>query len=669
MDSRPLTLTLFCLFVVARFAPAAPTGGRNEKAIAAVAAGTIQVAKASWWGFDPDDSTRALQAAIDSGVPKVVVDNVGKPWVVTGITLVSNQEVFFEKGVEVLAKKGAFRGTGDCLFRADLKENIFLNGYGATLRMRRSDYDAPPYKKAEWRHCLSIKSCKNVRVFGLTLAESGGDGIYLGTAKEGVTNLNVHVKEVTCDKNYRQGVSVITAENLLLENCVLKDTGGTPPQAGIDFEPNHATERLVNCTLRDCLIENNAGDGIAIYIPTLHGDSTPVSLRFERCKSAGNQGSAVDLYTGNTPDKAVKGRIEFVDCTLAGSRHCGIMIGDKPVDGCKVRFRNCSILDVALKAPLESPLMFASRAGAEEPVGGVEFAECVVRDPVDRHPLGFLTMGEVQLKDVTGTLILEKNGTRSELRLTPELLHKWMPFTGLKPIPRVRLKGLTLKPLVGDAPATRYSPGAIRLRTRGRFVLFARGGDEVRLRVYSGQVGKYSGRPLPVVVTGPTDKVVKRSSIPFKQEGEVTFTAPVTGLYRVTADPGANYVQVTASSHPLAVDGSGGPVHFYSTQTTLFFWVPAGTTEFGVRVFGEGAGEGVKAALIDPTGNLVEEKDNILRTYQFVATLPAPSKGGAWRLRMARPSAVAMEDHYVDLRGVPPLLAPSREGLLVPGKP
>ena len=68
--------------------------------------------------FRSRDSTRALQAAINSGAAKVIVDNLGKPWIVDPITLGGDQELFFEKGTEVLAKKGSFKGTGDSLFRA-----------------------------------------------------------------------------------------------------------------------------------------------------------------------------------------------------------------------------------------------------------------------------------------------------------------------------------------------------------------------------------------------------------------------------------------------------------------------------------------------------------------------------------------------------------------------
>ena len=241
----------------------------------------------------------------------MIVDNLGKPWIVDPITLASDQELFFEKGTEVLAKKGSFKGTSDSLFRAFLKKNITLTGYGATLRMRRSDYAGPPYKKGEWRHVLDLRSCSNVRIYGLTLAESGGDGIYLGTANGSVPNRDILIKAVVCDKNYRQGISVINAENLLIEDCVLSNTAGTAPAAGIDFEPNAAGERLTHCTLRRCVSQNNAGGGYFVAIPGLTAASSPVSLGFERCRSTGDQQAAVLVDTGNSPKKAVRGGIEL----------------------------------------------------------------------------------------------------------------------------------------------------------------------------------------------------------------------------------------------------------------------------------------------------------------------------------------------------------------------
>ncbi len=122
------------------------------------------------------------------------------PWIVDKIELESDQEIFFEPGVEVVAKRGAFRGRSDCLFTAWNKRNLRLIGPGATLRMHRDEYAKPPYEKAEWRHVLSLRGCSNVLVEGLTLAESGGDGIYIGPGRGGEPCTDIIVRNVICDR-------------------------------------------------------------------------------------------------------------------------------------------------------------------------------------------------------------------------------------------------------------------------------------------------------------------------------------------------------------------------------------------------------------------------------------------------------------------------------------
>lgn len=418
-------IIVFATLVLAVEAVAGEAGNVNQRMIAQVASGRVKVARASWWGFDPDDSTEALQAAINSGAKRLTVDNVGKPWVVRPIILASNQMIVFSPGVEVIAKRGDFKGKNDCLFRGATKENITLIGYGATLRMRRSDYDGPDYEKAEWRTVLSFHGCSNVKVYGLTLTESGGDGIYLGSGPNGDTNKNVHIKDVTCARNYRQGISVITAEDLLIENTVMRDTAGTSPQAGIDFEPNRPEERLVNVVMRNCTTRGNKGDGYELYLPPLDATSEPVSIRMENCRSIDDGMCSVRVASGNRPGKAVKGSVEFLNCTFQAGRRIGVLIWNKPSTGCKVRFENCSILDAAWDRTNPAPIVFRNAKDATEPIGGVEFDRCLVRDSVDRKPIAYDdAAGGMPLTAVSGTIILERDGKQEQLKITPELLAK-----------------------------------------------------------------------------------------------------------------------------------------------------------------------------------------------------------------------------------------------------
>ncbi len=68
----------------------------NMEAIDKVSKGQFKVANAAWWGFDEQDSTNALQSAINSGARKIIVPFMGKDWVVRPIYLMSDQEIVFE---------------------------------------------------------------------------------------------------------------------------------------------------------------------------------------------------------------------------------------------------------------------------------------------------------------------------------------------------------------------------------------------------------------------------------------------------------------------------------------------------------------------------------------------------------------------------------------------
>jgi hypothetical protein len=641
----------------------------NQQAIDDVAAGKLKVAKASWWGYNPVEATACLQAAINSRVPKLIVDNVGSPWIVDPLKLVSNQELFFEAGVEVVAKKGSYQGTSDSLFTASRVDNVIFHGdprAPAVLRMQRSDYAAAPYKKGEWRMVLNLRSASNMQISDLILRESGGDGIYLGVESGAIPNKNITIRNVVCDSNYRQGISVICAENLLIEDCQLINTGGTAPMAGIDFEPNHASERLVNCVMRNCITRGNASTGYALYLPQLTAESAPLSLRFENCQSIDDGATGVSIHTGNAEVKAVKGSIEFINCTFKRPRHAGIVISDRPAAGAAVSFRDCVVEGAALHQPLENPVMLMVRGEAAQSVGGIAFDNLRIRDYSERTPITLSdNSGMAQLEGVTGSVVLEYDGKRTEYDLTPDLLARWIPIEKIKIIPRVALAGLKLTPLQA-APGKEFGMPTTYLRGAGSYAVWAAAGEDVHLKLSFRQVGHYSGTNLPVTVLSPAGANVASAQVPFGGEGEVSFRANSTGLYTVRVDAGQNRSAVTHSDHPLLLPADGGAVGLIGPAGRLYFYVPAGTTEFALRTNGQGATEGVHGTLMDPAGKVVEDVDNITRMHQFLVTLPEPSRGEVWSIRLAVPTGMICEDNSLSVRGIPPLVAGCPEALLAP---
>ncbi|MFH7813445.1 hypothetical protein ACH0C8_16175, partial [Acetobacter lovaniensis] len=89
------------------------------------------------------------------------------------------------------------------------------------------------YQKAEWRMGLAFNGCKNITVEGVRIESTGGDGIYLGTTNQQQYCQHIRIKDVVCSDNHRQGLSVIGADDLVIENSVFANTWGTVPASGI----------------------------------------------------------------------------------------------------------------------------------------------------------------------------------------------------------------------------------------------------------------------------------------------------------------------------------------------------------------------------------------------------------------------------------------------------
>jgi len=193
-------------------------------------------------------------------------------------------------------------------------------------------------------------------------------------------------------------MSVISAENLLVENCVFKNTNGTAPSSGIDIEPDVESDKLVNVIINDCISENNAGSGMQIYLRKLTAKSDDVSILFVNCHilRCGKSG----IIAGGVSDDGPKGLIEFRNCVAEDLNSPGLYIFDKSPDGADLRFDSCKWANVAklkttsyLNNPVNSsPIhFFLRRREVARRFGGVSFVNCYVYDDKDRP---FLTATE-----------------------------------------------------------------------------------------------------------------------------------------------------------------------------------------------------------------------------------------------------------------------------------
>ncbi|MDQ8194778.1 right-handed parallel beta-helix repeat-containing protein [Coraliomargarita sp. SDUM461004] len=450
-------LSVLCLsFVEAQSTPA----DLLESASSGSDVSTVNV------GDNPDvftHPTKVLTDAFNSDVKKVIVPNLGKPYIVDPILVKHGEkEIVFEPGVVILAKKGSFKSKMDSLVRLENVKNVTLRGNGATFRMNREDYLQDDYEPSEHRHALSIAACDGILIEDLNVEESGGDGVYIGgayyhrlpvpedsvkitwTAKDGrqVTrwelpvSKNITIRRVVADRNHRQGLSLITGVNILIEDCVFKNTSGTPPMHGLCIEPATLRNQLKNVVVRNCISENNDSAGFSIYLRKLKQSSEPVDILIEDCQVRGSKGSGLIVGAiGNREDEGVSTHITFKDCLVMDTEKSGIYVYDKSYNTGEVVFQNCILWDVAKsnigglispeaaevensrRLPPVAPIAFYLRRQSDltNHFGGIFFDNCLVKDQGGRPVIGqaaYLGIKDLKISNIRGTILTtEENPT------------------------------------------------------------------------------------------------------------------------------------------------------------------------------------------------------------------------------------------------------------------
>ena len=525
--------------VLASFAQAA-----DPEKVAQVMAGELKEARVSWWGFNPEDSTEFLEAAINSKVPKLIIDKQESPWILgKTLLLVSNQEIVFEEGVELLAKKGCFKGRTDCMLRLRNIQNVTLRGEGkgATVKMRKADYHTAEYEKAEWRHCVSILSSQNLKILNLNMVESGGDGIYLGIATQNSWPENIVIKDVVCDGNNRQGISVISGVNVLLENVKMINTKGTAPEAGIDFEPNRANEPIRNFVMRNCETRNNAGAGYEMYLPNMATAIGPLEITFENCVAIGDKRSPFVLISQSGPGKTISGQVTVRNCEFRDAGGNVTLRGTSPkgfktlFDGVKIR--NCG------KNSAKGPAILVNIGPKDiEPAGNIEFRNVTVEDDVARDAFCFIDGGaQGGLRNITGSVTAIIQGKEGVMEFSDEWAKATYPPTVFRTIEPFDMTGKTLEPINPQAVMTGNKLADLRIRHGGEYWFYAKAGETIRFTIEYGQLVKLEGTQATVSYKTPSGKTTALEAIPFKTVAErVIANMPETGIYAVTVDAGRN---------------------------------------------------------------------------------------------------------------------------------
>ena len=299
-----------------------------------------------------------IQQAFAEAVPgqRVVLDGAGRTYVIDNELIPSSGDhLHIEAGVTLQADPASdvftralgnrsvitltpavdgFSVTGD-------GKTSVINGVGRAARgaVTGADLTGLGTTYQEDRHGVAIYGARNVTVDDLTISNQGGDGVLvLGGGPPGTVPAparDVRITHLRSVANRRQGISVTNVDGLVIADSVLERTGrtrspgsGSPatnPSAGLDLEPDRASDVLRNVVVRDTVIRDNLGDGLTFFLGPLDDASAPVDARVTNLWIDGNGQNGITFsQIGNgSPDERVNGRIVIEDTVVSNTR--GVM--------------------------------------------------------------------------------------------------------------------------------------------------------------------------------------------------------------------------------------------------------------------------------------------------------------------------------------------------------
>ena len=262
---------------------------------------------------DPVKTTDNLQKAIDwaaeegFGIIKLpqghyLIGKEGNEIYQAGVRLKSNMALLLDKEAKIeMAKNNKWNY---CAISVKNLKNVVISG--GTIIGDRDNHIYTPRKDGATAHdeghliCIEGES-QFVTVENTVLAKANGDGILTVGSKKGEPQKlsDIVIRNNNFSDNRRQGISLVGAKDILIENNEIHHTKGIAPQFGVDLEGagrinkdiiirnnyfHHNTGGdIVNTDGRNILVENNIlmqGEG-SRYIdgPLVYWDRADMTIR------------------------------------------------------------------------------------------------------------------------------------------------------------------------------------------------------------------------------------------------------------------------------------------------------------------------------------------------------------------------------------------------------
>ena len=224
-------------------------------------------------------------------------------------------------------------------------------------------------------------------------------------------------------------VSLKSNYRICIEDCVFSNTQGTPPSAGVDFEPFKADQPMVGIVMRNCRIEGNSGNGIDLWAGMSDGKTPPYDITVANCRVTGGQ-NGIRIGTGigritDDPKALPQGHVTFTNCVLETCGRYGISVDAKPSRAFRLEFIGCSLYDVAGgEEDVDVRLRGKTEKGGSNLPDNIVFRDLTVRQPHPRQWVRCVSLVEMaapHVRDITGDVrVIGTNGKIQTIDVKPK---------------------------------------------------------------------------------------------------------------------------------------------------------------------------------------------------------------------------------------------------------
>ncbi|MHC4188417.1 MAG: right-handed parallel beta-helix repeat-containing protein [Planctomycetota bacterium] len=270
------------------------------------------------------------------------------------LSLPDGRSLFFEEKAKLIAH-GAY-GLYDPILTCAGSDNRIQGEGGEIYFPYDPTYIAEDGRPAQWHHCISARSARNLIILGLKLTSRGGDGICLGTGLTYNNNRNptsgVWIKYVTANECFRDGLVLGCCKEVEVEDSEFNNSHGIAGQAGIACEPNYSHES-VQVKFTRVTARGNYKYGCQVH---LSQNAANIRLNFQQCILEALHGAALSVqFSPGVPDGC---QIHLNDCDLYDSEfesaiHCTEM------KWCDVLIENSRLCHINPQAPYPSGIVRA----------------------------------------------------------------------------------------------------------------------------------------------------------------------------------------------------------------------------------------------------------------------------------------------------------------------